>query len=150
MTNEERAERASAALDTYCSHVGDMRNAYSVGELVSDMICDLLHYAASEGENVDSLIASGRAGYGEEGGAGSDPLGANRLQKAALSAYASGDYASAESESELSGDTLALFIWRELQGGPDTLHPKDASERLTAAMRELRPARDAVLNMNTA
>lgn len=50
MTNEERAERASAALDTYCAHVGDRRSAFSVGELVSDAICDLLHYAASEGD----------------------------------------------------------------------------------------------------
>lgn len=50
MTNEERAERASAALDTYCAHVGDRRSAFSVGELVSDAICNLLHYAASEGD----------------------------------------------------------------------------------------------------
>lgn len=66
MNNSERAERASAALDTYCAHVGDMRSAFSVGELVSDAIGDLLHYAASKGENVESLIASGRMNYEAE------------------------------------------------------------------------------------
>ncbi|WP_306017580.1 hypothetical protein [Oceanicaulis sp. MMSF_3324] len=59
MNNQDRAERANAALNAYCAHVGDQRSAFGERELLGDMLGDLMHYAQSVGVPFDEVMKTG-------------------------------------------------------------------------------------------
>lgn len=62
MTNNERADRAKAALITY---IGDDRPDESH---FADLLCDLQHYANREGIDFAEQLARGTYHFGEENG----------------------------------------------------------------------------------
>lgn len=66
MNNTDRAERASAALGAYCAHVGDQRSAFCERELLSDMLCDLMHYAQSVDVPFSEVLETGQMNYSAE------------------------------------------------------------------------------------
>lgn len=58
MTNEERCERARLAIHTY---VG--KDLFDPQAHVSDLICDLLHYARQSDVEIDSVLRSALSNY---------------------------------------------------------------------------------------
>lgn len=58
MTNEERCERARCAMQTYIG-----KDLFDPQAHVSDLICDLLHYARKFDIEIDSVLRSALNNY---------------------------------------------------------------------------------------
>jgi hypothetical protein len=73
----------------------------------------------------------------------------NRFQRQVFKEYGGGDYSHATTEEELTGDGLALFLWRELaDDGPEEMDRETAETRLETAVDDVKAALCAVMELD--
>lgn len=68
-TNETRAQWAYTALEAFARETNQLQNgdlAEDPGSVVSDLLCDLMHYCRQNNLDIEDLLRNGRGNFAEE------------------------------------------------------------------------------------